>query len=105
MIYMLVLVPNKKSPVDDRALFLVLSIDTSYPVMRVSPATATTAIIACTDRVVFLFMFNGSTHSSKTKNPGFKAGVRNFFLNNIRPSRMNFPPLRLLPEELLCSWA
>ena len=47
--------------------------------MRVLPATATTAIIACTDRVVILYMFNRSTLSSTTKNPGFKAGVRNFF--------------------------
>ena len=71
-------------------LFLVLSIDTSYPVMRVSPATATTAIIACTDRVVFLFMFNSSTHSSKTKNPGFKAGVRNFFFEQYQAFQDEF---------------
>ena len=58
-------------------LFLVLSIDTSYPVMSVSRATATTAIIACTDRVVFLFIINNLTHcllkqKTPVSRPGFE---------------------------------
>jgi hypothetical protein len=72
--------------------------------MRVLPATATTAIIACTDRVVILYMFNRLTsYLLKQKTPVSRPGFEISFLNNIRPSRMNFAPLPLLPEELLYS--
>jgi hypothetical protein len=77
IIYILFFGDKQKARLIDRALLLVSSINTSYPVMRVLPATATTATIACTDRVVILHMciFVNSI-SSKTKNPGLKARVR-----------------------------
>ena len=86
--------------------FWFLPINTSYPVVSVLPATATTAIIACTDRVEILYMFNRLTqYLLKQKTPVSRPGFEISFLNNIRPARMNFSPLPLLPEELLCSWA
>jgi hypothetical protein len=72
--------------------------------MSVLLATATTATIACTDRVVILNMsiFVRSL-SFKTKNPGFKARVRISF-EQYQAFRDVFSPLPRLPEELLYSW-
>ena len=68
--------------------------------MRVLTATATTAIIACTDRVVILYMFNTLTrYFLKQKTPVSRPGFEISFLNSIRPSRMNFSPLLLLPDR------
>jgi len=71
--------------------------------MSVLLATATTATIACTDRVVILDMSIFVNPYFKTKNPGFKARVRISF-EQYQAFRDVFSPLPRLPEELLYSW-
>jgi hypothetical protein len=58
-------------------LLFSLPINTSYPVIGDLPATATTAIIACTDRVVSLSIFNRLKHylikqKTPVSRPGFE---------------------------------
>ncbi|HET6544060.1 MAG TPA: hypothetical protein VFG46_26415 [Chryseolinea sp.] len=65
--------------------------NTSYPVMRVLPATATTAIIACTDRVVILYMFNRLTHYFiKQKTPVSRPGFEISFFEHYQAFQDDF---------------